>query len=123
MKTSGKELTRRQRQKALEILLREIAAVKTGMNLGRLLDLLLTYHEKEAILRRLTIGNMLKHKNTYRAIGKALGVSAITISKVRDILEARGYGRNPQRKRIYSRDKDTEDRPLLGYYKGARSIV
>ena len=122
MLTANKNLTKVERKRALKILLSKIRTTKKQSDLNKLLDLFLTKDEKEAILRRIVVGEMLERKVKYRDIAKALGVSHQTISNVRDILEARGYGRNPGRRRAYTRRKRKE-RPLLGYYKGAPSIL
>lgn len=122
MQTASKKLTKTQRKKALAMLLPKMRVLKKQSDLNKLLDLLFTKDEKEIILRRLIVGDMLERKVKYRDIAKTLNVSQITISKVRDILEARGYGRNPHRKRAYSYRKKKE-RPLLGYYKGVPSII
>src|SRR3989344_823232 len=104
------------------MLLSRVRTIKKQPDLNKLLDLFFTKNEKEIVLRRLVIADMLAEKVKYRNIQKDLNVSRQTISNVRDILEARGYGRNPQRKRAYSHRKKRE-RPLLGYYKGAPSIL
>lgn len=122
MQTSSKKLTPGQRKDALKMLLPRIQAIKKQSDLNKFLNLLFTGDEKEIILRRLIIAELLEKKVKYRDLQKALGVSRNTISNVRDVLEARGYGRNPKRKRAYSYPKKKE-RPLLGYYKGARSVL
>ena len=122
MLTANKKLTKVEQKRALRALLLKIRTTKKQSDLSKLLDLLLTKDEKEAILRRIVVGEMLERKAKYRDIAKTLGVSHQTISNVRDILEARGYGRNPRRRRAYTRRKRRE-RPLLGYYKGAPSIL
>lgn len=122
MQISNKRLARAQQKKALGILLLRVQVIKKQSDLSRLLDLFFTKNEKEIILRRLIIADLLEKQVKYRDIEKALGISSLTISKIRDILEARGYGRNPGRKRVYSRPKRRE-KPLLGYYKGAPSIL
>ena len=96
--------------------------IKKQSDLNKLLDLFFTKNEKEIILRRLIVADMLAEKVKYKDIQKDLNISRQTISNVRDILEVRGYGRNPQRKRAYSYRKKKEN-PLLGYYKGAPSIL
>ena len=122
MQVSNKKLTGAQRKKALGMLFVRTRALKKRPDLNKLLDLFFTKGEKEIILRRLIVSDMLEKKVKYRDIRKTLGISYLTISKVRDVLETRGYGRNPQRKRVYSHRKRRE-RPLLGYYKGAPSIL
>ena len=122
MRISSKKLSSGHRKKALRIFLSRIQTVKKQSDLNKLLDLFFTKNEKEIVLRRLVIADMLAEKVKYRNIQKDLNVSRQTISNVRDILEARGYGRNPQRKRAYSHRKKRE-RPLLGYYKGAPSVL
>ena len=123
MQISNKKLTQDQRKKALRILLARVRTIKKQLDLNKFLDLLFTRNEKEIILRRLIVAHMLEKKIKYRDIEKALGISRPTISKVRDILEARGYGRNPERKRVYSSRRKIREKPLLGYYKGAPSIL
>jgi uncharacterized protein YerC len=76
------------------------------------------------ILRRIVVVDALERRLKYRDIQENLGISSKTISKVRDILDMRGYGRNPNRKRIYSNNsKKIGRKPLLGHYKGAASII
>ena len=126
MKVSNKKLTEILKRRALEKLLNEIRAVKTVADLDKFFDEILTKDEKEVILRRITVADMLEKKFKYREIEEILRISRLTISKVRDMLEERGYGRNPRRKRIYSlsvNQKRRRRKPLLGYYKGAESII
>lgn len=122
MQISSKRLTGVQRKKALQMLLLKVRVIKKQSELSKMLDLFFTKNEKEIILRRLIVADLLEKRVKYRDIEKALSISSPTISNIRDILEARGYGRNPKRKRIYSRPKKRE-KPLLGYYKGAPSIL
>lgn len=126
MKVSNKKLTAVLRKRSLGRLLNEIKIVKSAADLDKFLGEIFTKDEKEIILRRMIVADMLERKFKYREIEKALGISRLTISKVRDILAKRGYGRNPDRKRVYSGDLDHKKRrqkPLLGYYKGAASII
>ena len=123
MQVSNKKLSPGQRKKALKVLLLKVQTIKKQSDLNKFLGLYFTRDEKEIILRRLVIADMLEEKVKFRDIKKALNVSHLTISKVRDILEARGYGRNPGRKRVYSSRRKRRERPLLGYYKGAPSIL
>ncbi len=126
MKVSNKKLTVVLRKQSLERLLDEIKMVKTTADLDKFFGKILTKDEKEMILRRITVADMLERKLKYREIEESLSISRLTISKVRDMLAKRGYGRNPGRKRVYSGDADHKRRrqkPLLGYYKGARSII
>ena len=103
MKVSNKKLTIALKKRSLERLLNEIKMVKTVADLDKFFNKILTKDEKEIILRRITVADMLERKLKYREIEESLRISRLTISKVRDMLEKRGYGRNPHRKRIYSR--------------------
>ena len=126
MKVSDKKLTAVLRKQSLGRLLNEIKMVKSAADLDKFLGEIFTKDEKEIILRRIIVADMLERKLKYREIKKALSISHLTISKVRDMLAKRGYGRNPGRKRVYSSDigrKRRRQKPLLGYYKGAASII
>lgn len=126
MKKTNKKLKDSLRRDAFAKLLFQIRTVKTIAGIEHLLDLIMTSDEKEVVLRRMIIADMLENKFSYRQIEKSLGVSHITISKVRDILECRGYGKNPNRRKVYSvinSKNKKRTKPLLGYYKGAASIV
>jgi uncharacterized protein YerC len=125
MKVSNKKLTIALKKRSLERLLNEIKMVKTVADLDKFFNKILTKDEKEIILRRITVADMLERKLKYREIEESLRISRLTISKVRDMLEKRGYGRNPHRKRIYSHvnHRKRREKPLLGYYKGTASII
>ena len=126
MKVSNKKLTAVLRKQSLARLLNEIKMVKSATDLDKFFGEILTEDEKEIILRRVIVADMLERKLKYREIEEALNISRLTISKVRDMLAKRGYGRSPGRKIVYSGDADQKKRrqkPLLGYYKGARSII
>jgi TrpR-related protein YerC/YecD len=126
MKISNKKLTAVLRKRSLDRLLNEIKMVKSATDLDKFFGEIFTKDEKEIILRRMIVADMLERKLKYREIEEALGISRLTISKVRDMLAKRGYGRNPGRKRAYSSNTDRKKRrqkPLLGYYKGAASII
>ena len=126
MKISNKKLTVVLRKRSLGRLLNEVKMVKSATDLDKFLGEIFTKDEKEMILRRIIVADMLERKLKYREIEEALNISRLTISKVRDMLAKRGYGRNPDRKRVYSEDADHKKRrqkPLLGYYKGAKSII
>ncbi len=105
-------------------MLREIGIIKSERDLVSFFDKYLNKSEKEIIVRRVIVGILLERKMSYRKIRDFLEISQSTISNVRDILEHRGYGRNPKRRRIYSYNRKLRKRrPLLGYYKGAPSII
>jgi len=124
MKISNKKLTAVLRKQSLGRLLNEIKMVKSATDLDKFFGEILTENEKEIILRRVIVADMLERKLKYREIEEVLGISSLTISKVRDMLVKRGYGRNPDRKRVYSLNhKKPKQKPLLGYYKGAASII
>lgn len=125
MRVSNKKLTAVLRKRSLGRLLDEIKTIKSTGDLDKFFGEIFIKDEKEMVLRRITVADMLEGKLKYREIEKALDISRLTISKVRDMLAQRGYGRNPDRKRIYSDHKNKKQRrkPLLGYYKGAASII
>jgi len=126
MKVSNKKLTAVLKKRSLGRLLNEIKMLKSSTDLDKFFGEIFTKDEKEMILRRIVVADMLERKFKYREIEKTLSISRLTISKVRDMLVKRGYGRNPGRKRVYSMSVDHKRRkqkPLLGYYKGAASII
>ncbi|MCL5114913.1 MAG: trp operon repressor [Patescibacteria group bacterium] len=111
-------------KEAVGILFREVSRVRSERDLISFFDKYLNESEKEIIVRRVIVGILLERKMSYRKIRNLLEISQSTISNVRDILENRGYGRNPKRRRIYSYNrKPRKRRPLLGCYKGAPSII
>ena len=87
MKVSNKKLTVVLRKQSLERLLDEIKMVKTTADLDKFFGKILTKDEKEMILRRITVADMLERKLKYREIEESLSISRLTISKVRDMLE------------------------------------
>ncbi len=109
-----------------EDLLKEFKSVNSNASLDNLLNRLMTADEKNLLFRRMTVIKLINQGKKYREIKEILSISNGTISNVIDILSGRGYGRNPNRKRVYSIIKDCRKKrrkPLLGKYKGAESIL
>ena len=132
MRLSKKKLNPISQQRALSVLLPYVKDIRITAGLENFLGMIFTNQEKEVILRRMLVIDLLRNGMSYREIERKLEISKITISKIKDILEKRGYGRNPKRKRtkiVYynpkynSSGRKKKDRPLLGYYKGTASII
>ena len=123
-RTNGDKLSAILERNALRELFSKVKTVDSMADLSGFLDLFLTSEEKRLILRRVSILTLLRERRTYSSIKKSLKVSGDTISRVKDIAEKRGYGRNPNRKRVYSpRNYKIRERKLFRRYKGAESIV
>jgi uncharacterized protein YerC len=112
MRISKKQLKSEAEKKALARLLAQFRSVETPEDINRFLNSVLTQEEKKVILRRMIIAGMLEEGVKYREIERIMDASGSTVSNVRDFLEKRGYGRNPDRKRIKERYHDsTLDEP------------
>ncbi len=115
-------------RESLRNLWNEIQKIKSPDGAAKFLDDFLTTEEKKLVLRRLTIIHLVKQGKKYKEISKLLKVSKITISRTKDILAGRGYGRNPGRKRRYGSSysiikKKRKEKKLFRKYKGAESII
>lgn len=120
---SKKKLPPALEKEAMKTLLQVVSAVKSREDLISFFKEYFNESEKEIVLRRAAVAVLLKRKKSYRKIRDLLGISQSTVSNVRDILEHHGYGKSPRKKRVPHVRKDRRTRPLLGYYKGVRSII
>lgn len=107
-------------------LLAEFKKVNSGENLDDFFKKFMTAGEKDLIFRRMAIIKFIDQGKKYKEIKKILDVSDNTISKSKDIMAGRGYGQNPNRKRVYS--PFAQEKPKHKFkpglrYKGAESIV
>ncbi|MHB9019964.1 MAG: Trp family transcriptional regulator [Minisyncoccota bacterium] len=111
--------------KVLDELLLEFRKVNSIENLNIFFKKFMTYGEKDTIIRRLAIIKYLNNGKKYREIKKTLCISNSTISNSRDIMAGRGYGQNPNRKKVYSRSL-IKSKPKFKKrlrYKGAGNII
>ena len=99
---ANKKLSKVFEKEAVSILLKEFKSVSLEIDLSKFFEKFMTNLERENFLKRIVVMILLNKNNKYRDIKELLGVSGDTISKVRDILEGRGYSINPNRKRKYS---------------------
>lgn len=99
---SKNKLSKNLEKEALSEILKEIKKVDSLENLTNFLNGFFTAEEKKIILRRAAVIKLLKSGKKYREIKVMLEISRATISNVRDMIEGRGYGKNPNRKRKYS---------------------
>jgi uncharacterized protein YerC len=107
-------------------LLKEIKNIDSHSDLDNFFNKFMTKDEKTLLLRRTAIIKLINRGKKYTEIKELLSVSDNTISNVRDILDGRGYGRNPNRKRVYSKTKDYRKKKRQTFfpdYKGAKSII
>ncbi|MBI5147921.1 MAG: hypothetical protein HZA37_02110 [Parcubacteria group bacterium] len=121
-----KRLSKKDEERVSRELLREFKAVDSFGKLNDFFKKFMTDSEREIIFRRVAAIEMIGQKKKYKEIREALNISKNTISKSKDILEGRGYGRNPDRKRRYSTmasNKKNKNKSILPKYKGARSII
>ncbi len=106
-------------------LLKEFKNINSYNNLNDFFKKFMTDDEKDLIFRRIAVMKLIKQGKKYREIKGLLDISGNTISNVIDILEGRGYSRNPNRKRKYSISKDYRKKKSKSFfpkYKGAESI-
>ena len=106
-------------------LLKEFKGVNSFEGINDFFSKFMPDKEKEAFFRRLAVIKFINQGKKYREIKEIMEVSGNTISNVRDILEGRGYSKNPDRKRVYSLDKEygLKRRKFVRKYKGATSIL
>lgn len=129
MARTSKKLQQNFRKDAINILFGDLKNINSVGDVEQFLKKFFTADERELILRRIVVMDLLNKNVKYRDIKKLLEVSSNTISNVRDIIENRGYGVNPDRKRKYSpsglllRNKKCKVRSIFPNYKGARSII
>ncbi|MBA4320434.1 MAG: hypothetical protein C0412_18710 [Flavobacterium sp.] len=106
-------------------LLTEFKRVDSGKKLDDFFKKFMTVAEKDLIFRRMAIIKLVNHGKKYSDIKMILRISENTISNSRDIMAGRGYGQNPNRKRIYSK-LYIKQKPKFNTsrrYKGAESII
>lgn len=107
-------------------LLKEFKNINSCVDLDNFFRKFMTSSEKNIIFRRLAVIRLLSQGRKYRDIKEILNISGDTISKTVDIIEGRGYGKNPNRKRQYSvlmKNKIYKSKKLFRPYKGAESII
>ena len=126
MRTIKSKPSKELEDEALKTLFSAVKKINTIKDVSIFLDSNFTADEKCALLRRTAVLHLLVRGETYREIRKVLEVSRSTISNVRDMMLGRGYGRNPNRHRIYEKlyaPKKEKRKPILKRkYKGAGSI-
>ncbi len=115
-------------KKSLAELTREMKKIDASEDLFPFFKRYFTDSERDMIVRRAAVGILLKDKVSYRKIRDSLEISQGTISRTRDLLDGRGYGRNPNRKRKYGSSysilkKKRKEKKLFRPYKGAQSII
>lgn len=122
-RTIIKNLDGKLEKESLRKLTEEIRKVGSVAELSDFLSKFMTAGEKKLILRRLAVIDMINHGKKYREIKEILEVSNNTISNARDIIEGRGYGNDPNRKRKYSPlVRRSKKKPYRLKYKGADGL-
>ncbi len=126
--TNGDKITSSAENEALKEILSKIRGINSLKDVSEFLDLVFTYEEKRLIFRRILIFELLRQHRSYRNIIKSLKVSPATISNVKDIIEKRGYSKNPNRKRVYGSSysalkEKKKEKKLFRKYKGSESII
>jgi uncharacterized protein YerC len=121
----NKKISQALARRSLEVATREIRKVNVPEDFLAFLRKYFTDKEMDSIMRRVAVGILLENGESYRKIRDSLEVSQGTISRVRDLLKGRGYGRNPNRKRKYSplRNFKKKEKKFFRPYKGAESII
>lgn len=125
-RTSTEKINSGLEKESLEKFLKEIKKIDSSKDALLFLNLFFSEKEIKQILRRIAGAILLGRGKKYREIKKLLKISSGTLSNTRDILAGRGYGRNPQRKRVYSMKTSKAFRKRRGpfglKYKGVESI-
>lgn len=104
-------------------LLAEFKKVDSSKSLNEFFKKFMTIPERELIYRRIAIIKLINQGKKYNDIKRILRISDNTISNSRDIMAGRGYGQNPDRKRVFSK-KYLKTKPIFNRkYKGAESIL
>lgn len=126
MRIAKPKLSKELADKSLKTLFLAVKKIHTVKDMDAFLNNNFTADEKHALLRRTAALHLLVQGKTYQEIRKLLEVSRNTISNARDMMLGRGYGRNPERHRIYEslyKPKEEKQKPMLKRkYKGASSI-
>lgn len=124
--TVSKKLNKNTEREATLQLLKEFKDINSCEDLDKFFNKFLTIAEKNLILRRVVVMKLINQGKKYREIRKSLDISNNTISNTRDVLEGRGYGKNPNRKRKYStlaNPKKNKSKSFYRRYKGAENIL
>lgn len=106
-------------------LLAEFKKVNSSEDLYTFFNKFMTAGERDLIFRRLAIIKLINRGKKYKEIKEILNVSDNTISNSKDIMAGRGYGQNPNRKKVYSRSL-IKSKPKFKnhlHYKGAGNII
>ena len=104
-------------------LLMEFKKVDSDKKLSDFFKKYMTSKERDLIYRRVAIIKYIIQGKTYKEIKGILRVSDNTISNSRDIMAERGYGQNPNRKRIFSKKYIKKKSKFRRKYKGAPSLT
>lgn len=103
-------------------LLKEFEKVNSEKGLENFFRKYMTTKEKDLIFRRVAIIKHLSQGKKYNDIRKLLRISNDTISKSVDIIAGRGYGQNPNRKRVFSKLYVKQKTKFVRRYKSAATI-
>lgn len=101
MRIASKKIPDRLKQLALARVSHALGKVKKSDDVDRVLSNFMTREEIGAVIRRAAIAELREQGMAYRAIEKLLGVSRVTVSKVHESLEQRGYSKNPKGEKAY----------------------
>ena len=119
------KISKKLEKESLNELLKEMPKIKSIDGVANLLDIFFTTWEKDNVLRRIAAAKLIEKGYKYKKIIALLKVSKSTISNANDFLVGRGYGRNPGRKTVYSKDntRNRKEKKIFRSYKGAESII
>ncbi len=122
---ANKKLDHDLEKASLRVIVREVGRINSVDDLSLFFRKYFTDSEKDMLIRRAAISVLLENGTSYRKIGNLLEVSQGTISRARDLVDGRGYGRNSERKGRYtpSFSKARKEKKIFKKYKGAESII
>ena len=95
-------------QKAWEVFITHISAIKNTRELKSTLNMCITPHERSIILRRVATINRILEGKSYREIARGLWCTQQTISTLRKALSETNYrsyyerGKTERKKKVYS---------------------
>ena len=121
-RTTENKITNNVETEIIKELLIEFKKVNSATNLNDFFKKFMTNGERDLVFRRIAIIKFIKQGKKYHEIKKILRVSDNTISNSVDIILGRGYGQNPNRKRVFSK-KYIKVKSKYRKYKGSESII
>lgn len=129
MRVAKRKLNESLEVEAVKVIFGKLKDIRSAGETEKFLNTFFTARERDGILRRVAATILLAKGEKYRDIEDRLDISKGTISKAKDIMSGRGYGRNPGRRKqkerveIVSSWPKKKKRIFPKKYKGAKGIL